>query len=88
MLNDFKNLGLYRHYKALLKFLTSLGNTQILHYRGQNVVCSSKLKKGLVTTTAVNNFDQSTSFLTATSSSHATVVSATQHPFKANADIL
>ena len=45
MLNDLKNLGLYRHYKVLLEFLTSSGNTQILHYCGQNAVCSSKVKK-------------------------------------------
>ena len=80
MINDLNNVGLCISYKTVLEIPTSAGNAEIAKYNAQNLVCPSRLKEGLVTTIAVDNIDQSTSSMTATSSLHGTAISITQHP--------
>lgn len=78
--NDLNNIGLCVSYKTVLQISTSLGNAAIARYNFQEIVCPSRLKFGVVTTVAVDNIDQSTSSMTATSSLHGTAISVTQHP--------
>ena len=80
LMNDLNKLGLCRAYTLMLEFSSSLGKAEITRYNEQNLVCPTKLKVGLVTTLAVDNIDQSTSSMTATSSLHGTAISITQHP--------
>ena len=87
MINDLNNVGLCISYKTVLEISTSVGNAEIAKYNAQNLVCPSRLKQGLVTTIAVDNIDQSTSSMTATSSLHGTAISITQHPLTSNNEV-
>ena len=65
MMDDLNYLGLCKGYKVMLEYSTSVGNSEISYYRDQDIVCPFKLRKGIVTTIAVDNIDQSTSSMTA-----------------------
>ena len=77
---DLSEIGLCIGYKAVLELSTSLGNSEIANYNAKNIVCPPRLNVGLVTTISVDNIDQSTSSVTATSDLHGTAISVTQHP--------
>ena len=84
LLDELNELGLCRGYQVMLEYSTAVGNAEISHYLKQNMVVPSILKFGLVTTIAVDNIDQSTSSMTATSSLHGMAISITQHTIDAN----
>ena len=79
LLDDLNALGLCRGYQVMLEFNTTVGNAEISHYLQENLVVPSRLKFGLLTTVNVDNIDESTSSMTATSSLHGTAISITQH---------
>ena len=84
LLDELNGLGLCRGYQVMLEYNTALGNAEINHYRSQNVVVPSRLLKGLLITVAVDNVDQPTTSMTATSALHGTAISVTQHPMGTN----
>ena len=53
-------------------------------YLEEGLVCSSVLRKGLLTTVAINNTDHNPSSKTAKSSFHGTSISIFQHPINNN----
>ena len=84
MINDLNNIGLCVSYKTVLQISTSLGNAAIARYNSNEIVCPSRLKFGVLTTVAIDNIDQSTSSMTATTSFHGTAISITQHPLSSD----
>ena len=67
-------------YDRLLSISTDITNTVLERYEREQVVCPSKLRKGLFTTAAVDNIDHNPSSTTCKDSFHGTAISLVQHP--------
>ncbi|KAK3737069.1 hypothetical protein QZH41_013876, partial [Actinostola sp. cb2023] len=67
-------------YDRVLSISTDIANSVINRYESEEVVCPSKLHKGLFTTAAVDNIDHNPSSTTSHDSFHGTAISLVQHP--------
>ncbi|KAK5852481.1 hypothetical protein PBY51_023946 [Eleginops maclovinus] len=73
--------GLSISYDRVLEISAQLGDATVNRYREDGVVFPQVLRRGLFTTTAMDNIDHNP---TATTSFHGTCISAFQHPTKDN----
>ncbi|KAK5868004.1 hypothetical protein PBY51_012451 [Eleginops maclovinus] len=74
--------GLSISYDRVLEISVQLGDATVNRYREDGVVCPQVLRRGLFTTTAMDNIDHNPTATTATTSFHGTSISAFQHPTK------
>ena len=75
----FEN-GISISYDRVLQISAQLGEAVITQYFEDGVVCPPSLRKGLFTTSALDNIDHNPTATTATTSFHGTSVSIFQHP--------
>ena len=71
-------------YDRVLEISSQLGEAFINQYVEEGVVCPPELKKGLFTTSAMDNIDHNPTATTAQSSFYGTSVSVFQHPTSGN----
>ena len=76
--------GICISYDRLLQISNQLGEKVIEDYVEHGVVCPPILRKGILTTSAIDNIDHSSSAPTATSSFHGTSISMFQFPTSEN----
>lgn len=72
--------GLSISYDRVLEISAQLGDAVVDRYTEEGVVCPTELRKGLFTTSAMDNIDHNPSATTATTSFHGTSISLFQHP--------
>lgn len=72
-------LGLSVSYDRVLEISTEVGTKICKYYDRLNTVCPPQLKKGVLTTSAVDNINHQTSATTANSSLNGTGISVFQH---------
>lgn len=72
--------GISISYDRVLEISGQLGETVVNHYVENGVVCPPILRKGLFTTSAVDNIDHNPTSTTARTSFHGTSISMFQHP--------
>ncbi|KAJ8379036.1 hypothetical protein AAFF_G00232050 [Aldrovandia affinis] len=72
----------YNCYARVLEISAQLGDATVSKYVEDGVVCPPVLRKGLFTTSAMDNIDHNPTATTATTSFHGTSVSVFQHPTK------
>ena len=80
LLDAFFKLALWISYDRLLLVSSDIANKVIARYESNDVVCPSKLRKGLFTTAAVDNIDHNPSSTSAQDSFHGTAILLVQHP--------
>jgi hypothetical protein len=80
--------GLSISYDRVLEVSATLGDAAVSKYEAEGVVCPNILRKGLFTTSAMDNIDHNPSATTATTSFHGTSISIFQHPTAQNEGIL
>ena len=76
--------GICISYDRLLQISNQLGEKVIEDYVEHGVVCPPILRKGIFTTSAIDNIDHNPSATTATSSFHGTSISMFQFPTSEN----
>lgn len=76
--------GLSIPYKRVLEISTELGDAVVSKYIEEDVVCPPELRKGLFTTSAMDNIDHNPSATSSTSAFHGTSISLFQHPTQDN----
>ena len=79
-INKVYDLGLSINYNRALAISTELGNQVCARFHDENVVCPPKLRRGIFTTSAVDNIDHNPSSSLAQGSFHGTGISLFQHP--------
>ena len=73
LVDTFHKLGLSVFYDRVLSVSTDLGNSVCKQYHQDNAVCPPSLRKGLLTSSAVDNIDHNPSSTTAHDSFHGTL---------------
>ncbi|KAJ8387355.1 hypothetical protein AAFF_G00157320 [Aldrovandia affinis] len=76
----------YNCYARVLEISAQLGDATVSKYVEDGVVCPPVLRKGLFTTSAMDNIDHNPTATTATTSFHGTSVFVFQHPTKEDKD--
>ena len=76
--------GLSISYDRVLEISSKLGEAVVNQYVEDGVVCPPTLRKGLFTTSAMDNIDHNPTATTAQTSFHGTSVSIFQHPSSDN----
>lgn len=76
--------GISISYDRVLEISGQLGETVVNQYVEEDVVCPPVLRKGLFTTSAVDNIDHNPTATTASTSFHGTSISMFQHPSSDN----
>ena len=71
-MDDFFKLGLSVLYDRVLSVSTDIGNIICRKFQEENLVCPAKLRKGIFTTTAVDNIDHNSSSNTTRESFYGT----------------
>ena len=79
LVDNFFKLGLSVSYDRVLSISTDIGNTICRKFEDENSVCPAKLRKGIFTTSAVDNIDHNPSSNTAKGSFHGTGISLFQN---------
>ena len=74
--------GISISYDRVLEISAQLGDATVSKYVEDGVVCPPVLRKGLFTTSAMDNIDHNPTATTATTSFHGTSISVFQHPTK------
>lgn len=74
------DLGISISYDIVLEISAEEANTACTRYEKEQVICPSKLKFGLFTTSAIDNIDHNPSSTTSQGSFHGTGISVFQHP--------
>eukprot|EP00745_Piridium_sociabile_P026562 TRINITY_DN4240_c0_g2_i9.p1 TRINITY_DN4240_c0_g2~~TRINITY_DN4240_c0_g2_i9.p1 ORF type:complete len:1084 (-),score=281.98 TRINITY_DN4240_c0_g2_i9:490-3741(-) len=74
--------GIGISYDRVLEISAQLGEATVSKYVDDGVVCPPVLRKGLFTTSAMDNIDHNPTATTATTSFHGTSISVFQHPTK------
>ena len=82
LIDKLYDIGLSISYDRLLSISNHLGNDVCARYEAEYVVCPPKLRRGLFTTSAVDNIDHNPSSSTARGAFHGTGISLFQHPSK------
>ena len=72
--------GLCISYQRVLEISTRLGQATVERFLSEGLVCPSILRKGIFTTSAVDNINHNPGSTTAKSSFHGTGISIFQHP--------
>ena len=67
-------------YDRVLEITAEIGDTAVSKYTRGGVVCPPEQRKGLFTTSAMNNIDHNLSATTSTTLFHGTSISHLQHP--------
>jgi len=78
------SLGLCISYDQVLNISTGLGNADCAQYTTEEVVCPLQLRRGLFTTSAIDNIDHNPSSTGCQTSFHGTGISLFQHPSSEN----
>ena len=73
-------LGLSISYDRVLELSTDMGNSACARFESEGVICPLKLRKGVFTTSAVDNIDHNPSSVTVQGAFHGTGISLFQHP--------
>lgn len=76
--------GLSISYDRVLEVSAQLGDAAISKYVSDGVVCPHALRRGLFTTSAMDNIDHNPTATTSTTSFHGTSISIFQHPSSEN----
>ena len=76
--------GLSISYDRVLEISAELGDAVVSRYIRDGVVCPPEQRKGLFTTSAMDNIDHNPSATTSTTSFHGTSISLFQHPTSTN----
>ena len=76
--------GLSISYDRVLEISAELGDAVVAGYIRDGVVCPPELRRGLFTTSAMDNIDHNPSSTTSTTSFHGTSISLFQHPTQEN----
>ena len=76
--------GISISYDRVLEISGQLGETVVKQYVEDDVVCPPNLRKGLFTTSAVDNIDHNPTATTSSTSFHGTSISMFQHPSSDN----
>lgn len=76
--------GLCISYHRVLEISTQFGQAVVERFLSEGLVCPTVLRKGIFTTSAVDNIDHNPSSTTAKSSFHGTGISIFQHPSEDN----
>ena len=79
IIDKLYRLGLSISCDRVLQLSTDLANAVIQQYENEGVVCPPSLRKGVFTTSAVDNIDHNPSSTTARDSFHGTAISLTSH---------
>ena len=74
--------GISISYDRVLEISAQLGDAAVSKYVEDGVVCPTGLRKGLFTTSAMDNIDHNPTATTTTTSFHGTSISVFQHPTK------
>ena len=74
------SLGLSISYSQVLHLSAEMGNSLCQLFHMEQVVCPPMLRKGLFTTSAIDNIDHNSSATTAKDSFHSIGISLMQHP--------
>ena len=77
--DDFFTLGLSVSHDRVFSISTDIGNAICQKFHDENLVCPGKLRKGIFTTSAVDNIDHNPSSNTAKGSFHGTGISLLQN---------
>lgn len=80
LIDKLYDLGLSISYDRVLSISTEMGNRVSAMYEVENVVCPPILRRGIFTTSAVDNIDHNPSSTTAKGAFHGTGISLFQHP--------
>ena len=72
--------GVSISYDRVLEISSQLGEAVITKYIEEGVVCPPVLRKGIFTTSAIDNIDHNPSAITANTAFHGTSISIFQHP--------
>ena len=80
LIDTFYNLGISISYDRLMSVSTETTNSVLDRYEREGVVCPSKLRGGLFTTSAADNIDHNPSSTSSHGSFHGTAISLVQHP--------
>ena len=79
LVDDSFKLGLSVSYDRVLSISTGIGNTICREFQEENLACPAKLRKGIFTTSTVDNIDHNPSSNTAKESFHGTGISLFQN---------
>ncbi len=80
LIDKLYDLGLSISYDRVLDISTEMGNSVCKQYEKDSLVCPPKLRKGIFTTSAVDNIDHNPTSTTAQGALHGTGISIFQHP--------
>lgn len=80
IVDEMCQLGLSVSYKRVTSVSTDLEKDMCTHFQATGIVCPPTLRKGLVTSAAMDNFDHNPSSTTAKHSIHGTGISLFQQP--------
>jgi hypothetical protein len=76
--------GISIFYDMMLEISAQLGDAAVSQYIEDGVVCPPVMRKGLFTTSAMDNIDHSPTATTATTSFHGTIIYVFQYPTEDN----
>ena len=79
MISDISKLGMRISQERFVQLSVGMGNTVIDMNEKEGVVLPPNLRKGLFSTTSVDNIDLATKSLSAVTSLHGTATSINQH---------
>lgn len=79
LVNILYDHGLSISYDRVLEISNAIGESVVSRYVENEVICPMKMKKGVFTTSAVDNIDHNPSSSTSSSSFHGTSISLFQH---------
>ena len=80
LVNMLHEHGIGISYDRVLEISAQLGDATISKYAEDGLVCPPVLRKGLFTTSAMDNIDHNPTATTASTSFHGTSISVFQHP--------
>ena len=84
MIDILHQYGICISYDRVFEISEKIGEALAERYLVEGLVCPSVLRKGLLTTAAIENIDHNPSSTTAKSSFHGTSISIFQHPINNN----
>ena len=79
LIDRLQELGVSISYNRVLALSTEIGNSVCMQFDRDQLVCPPKLRKGVFTTSAVDNIAHNPSSTTANGSFHGTGISLFQH---------
>ena len=80
LVEQLHNLGITASHTRVKNVESNIADTMCKQFEADCVVCSSSLRKGLVTVGAFDNLDHNPTSTTAQSAFHGTAISITQFP--------